>query len=110
MLTRPDYSQSQPGLKKPRLKSGVSSKNRNVSNTKKAKNVMHAYSTAAASAQWQAIPTKIAQAPQFKIRELKNQTDSVLKKNLALKAQIERFDIQYKKLANDTKTLKEKSA
>lgn len=71
---------------------------------------MHAYSTAAASAQWQAIPTKIAQAPQFKIRELKNQTDSVLKKNLALKAQIERFDIQYKKLANDTKTLKEKSA
>ena len=84
MLTRPEYSQSQPGLKKPRLKSGVSSKNRNASNAKKAKNVMQAYNmdnyaTAAASSQWQAIPTKITQAPQFKIRELKNQTDSVLK-------------------------------
>jgi hypothetical protein len=110
MLTRPEYSQSQPGLKKPRLKSGVSSKNRNASNAKKAKNVMHAYATAAASSQWQAIPTKVAQAPQFKIRELKNQTDTVLKQNLALKAHIEKFDIQHKKLANETKTLKEKSA
>ena len=68
------------------------------------------YATTAASAQWQAIPTKVTQAPQFKIRELKNQTDAVLKKNLTLKAQIEKFDIQYKKLANETKTLKEKSA
>lgn len=78
MLIRPDYSQSQPtfnsniGLKKPRLKSGVSSKNRNASNTKKANNVMQAYSTTAANAPWPTMPTKVAQAPQFKIRELKD--------------------------------------
>ena len=33
-----------------------------------------------------------------------------MKKNVALKTLIEKFDVQYKKLATETKTLKEKSA
>ena len=52
---------------------------------------------------------EMLKAPQFQIQQIKNKTAEIHKENDNCRKHIERFDLQYKKLNNETKKLKEKS-